>query len=97
MTGAEILFWSKLKGKQLKGLQFYRQKTIGNYIVDFYCPGAKLVVELDGGQHFTDKIGKKDTQRDKYLNKLGVKVLRIPDSDVFKNTEAVLALIWESL
>jgi very-short-patch-repair endonuclease len=97
MTNAEILLWSKVKGKQLKELQFYRQKTIGSYIVDFYCPGAKLVVELDGGQHFTDKGIRKDKQRDEYLKELGVKALRIPDSDVFKNTEAVLKLIWESL
>ena len=97
MTNAEILLWSKVKGKQLKGLQFYRQKTIGGYIVDFYCPRAKLVLELDGGQHFTDDGRKKDKQRDEYLNELGIKVLRISDSDVFKNTEAVLTLIWECL
>jgi len=58
---------------------------------------CKIWVELDGGQHFTDKGIKKDKQRDEYLEELGVRVLRIPDSDVFKNTEAVLKLIWESL
>ena len=53
MTDAELLLWSKLKGKQVKGLQFYRQKIIGNYIVDFYCAKAGLVIEVDGGQHYT--------------------------------------------
>ena len=50
MTDAERLLWSKIRSKQLKGFQFYRQKIIGNYIVDFYCPKSKLVIEVDGGQ-----------------------------------------------
>ena len=53
MTDAERLLWSNLMGKQLKGFQFYRQKIIDNYIVDFYCPKLKLVIEVDGGQHYS--------------------------------------------
>jgi len=49
MTSAEKLLWSKIRGKQLKNCQFYRQKIIGNYIVDFFCPKANLVIEVDGG------------------------------------------------
>jgi len=97
MTNAEILIWSKVRRKQINGFQFYRQKTIGNYIVDFYCPVAKLVIELDGGQHYTEETRIKDAKRDKYLQKLGIKVLRISDSDVFKNNNAVLELIWGAL
>ena len=52
MTDAEKLLWSRIRGKQLKGVHFYRQKTIGNFIVDFYCPKANLVIKLDGGQHY---------------------------------------------
>ena len=52
MTEAERLFWSMVRGKQLSGAQFYRQKIIGNFIVDLYCPQAKLVVEIDGAQHY---------------------------------------------
>lgn len=52
MADAEKNLWAKIRGKQLKDKQFYRQKNIGNYIVDFYCPAAKLIVELDGGQHY---------------------------------------------
>ena len=59
MTEAEKLLWEKIRGKQLKGYQFYRQKTIGNCIVDFYCPKAKLVIELDGGQHYSSKEKRK--------------------------------------
>ena len=51
MTNAEVLLWSKIRRKSLDGYQFYRQKIIGSYIVDFYCHKAKLVIEVDGGQH----------------------------------------------
>ena len=54
MTDAERHLWAGIRRKQLGGAQFYRQKNIGNYIVDFYCPSARLIVELDGGQHYWD-------------------------------------------
>jgi very-short-patch-repair endonuclease len=54
MTESEILLWSKIKGKQLANYIFYRQRIIGDYIVDFYCPKVKLIIELDGGQHFSE-------------------------------------------
>ena len=64
MTDAERQLWSKLRGKQLKGLQIYRQRIIGNYIVDFYCPKANLIIEIDGGQHYTDEgIKKRQSKR----------------------------------
>jgi len=80
MTDAEKLLWSKLKFKQAKGLQFYRQKVIGNYIVDFYCAKVNIVIEVDGSQHYTDSGKKSDEIRDRYLNGAGLKVLRFPDS-----------------
>ena len=55
MTDAEITLWSRLRRKQIHNLQFYRQKPLGQYIVDFYCPSARLVIEVDGGQHYTDE------------------------------------------
>jgi very-short-patch-repair endonuclease len=60
MTEAEKLLWSKLRRKQLKDSQFYRQRIIGNYIVDFYCPKSKLIIEVDGGQHYSNIGNKKD-------------------------------------
>ena len=97
MTAAEQLLWSKLRRKQLKGYQFYRQKALDNYVVDFYCPSAKLVVELDGGQHYTENGKKKDSHRDRRLQSLNLKVLHIADSEVFKNTNVVLEEIWNNL
>jgi len=67
MTEAEQHLWARIRGKQLQNIQFYRQKNIGNYIVDFYCPAAKLIIEVDGGQHYEVKVGVKDRERDEYL------------------------------
>jgi len=94
MTDAEILVWSKIRRKQIKGCQFYRQKIIGNYIVDFFCPAAKLVVEIDGGQHYSEEGMERDGIRDDHLARLGLAVLRFSDREVFENTDAVLEKIY---
>jgi len=97
MTDAERTLWAKLKGKQLKGCQFYRQKPIGDYIVDFYCPSKSLVVEIDGGQHYTNAGKSKDKIRDEYLKSLGLRVLRFSDRDIFENLKGVVERIWNLL
>ena len=97
MTDAERRIWSKIRRKQLKEFQFYRQKNIGNYIVDFYCPAAKLIVEVDGGQHYSKENIVKDVARDKFLGDLGFRVLRFSNSDVFKNIEGVVTRIYDHL
>jgi very-short-patch-repair endonuclease len=97
MTDAENMLWLKLGRKQLRGHQFYRQKIIGRYIVDFYCPKADLVIELDGGQHYSE-IGKaKDRTRDDVLIKMGIKVLRFSDREVFQNIGGVMERVWSCL
>ena len=97
MTDAENMLWLKLRRKQVKGRPFYRQKIIGKYIVDFYCPKANLVIELDGGQHYSE-IGKaKDRIRDDVLIKMGIKVLRFSDRDVFETIGGVMEEIWSYL
>lgn len=97
MTDAELFLWEKVRRKRLKGHQFYRQKNIGKYVVDFYCPSAKLIVEIDGGQHFTADGVTRDQARDQYMERLGLRVLRFSDTDVFKNTDGVLERILEKL
>ena len=67
MTDSEQRLWSRLRSKQLKGVQFYRQKPIGSYIVDFYAPKAKLVIEVDGSQNLDVNLAKQDEERDGYL------------------------------
>ena len=78
----------------MKGYQFYWRKTIGNYIVDFCCPKAKLVIELDGGQHYSPEGKKKDRMRDGYMKDIGLRVLRFSDKEIFENTQGVLERIW---
>ena len=97
MTDTEKLLWSRIRRKQLKGYQFYRQKTIGNYIVDFYCPSAKLVIELDGSQHYTNEGKQKDQVRDQYLIGIGLQVMRYPSTDVFSNIDGIVDEIYEQL
>ncbi len=97
MTDAEKSLWLRLRRKQLKGYQFYRQKIIGDYIVDFYCPRARLVVEVDGGQHYGPEEMAKDRVRDKCLREQGLEVLRFSDREVLVERESVLEKICESL
>ena len=77
-----MLLWSKLRGNQLKGLQLYRQKIIGNYIADFYCPESKLVIEVNGGQHYSAEGREKDKKRDDYMRRAGITVLRSSDREI---------------
>ena len=97
MTDAEIALWSKLRRKQLYGRQFYRQKPIGHYIVDFYCPSAHLVIELDGGQHHTEVGVSSDSLRDSELRRIGLNVLRFSNLDVLCNMDGVIAMIVQYL
>jgi very-short-patch-repair endonuclease len=88
-TLAEILLWNELKGKKILGYDFHRQKPIGNYIVDFFCPRLMLAVEIDGASH-VDKTDE-DIERQKELESLGVRFLRFQDIEVKKNLEGVIA------
>ncbi len=97
MTDAERVLWSKIRGKQLKGHQFYRQKSIGNFIVDFYCPKGSLVIELDGGQHYSEEGKAKDDHRDKYMEGMRLRVLRFSDREIFENLRGVTEKIWSYL
>jgi len=97
MTDSEIKLWSYLRMKQLHGYQFYRQKIIDNYIVDFYCHKAKLVIEVDGGQHYTDEGKEYDADRNACLNNLGLNVLHISNMDVLQNIEGVVEKILDYL
>ncbi len=70
---------------------------MGNYIVDFYCPAKKLIIEIDGGQHCEDEATRTDQKRDEYLLKLGFRVLRFDNLEVIKNKEGVLLRTLEEL
>ena len=93
MTGAEIILWSKLRMKNIDDTQFFRQKRIGKFIVDFYCPKAKLIIELDNG--LPDSIEKRvmDRGKEEYFKKLGLKVIRIQNKDVRRKIRNVMGQI----
>ena len=95
MTDSERLLWSRIRRKQLLGVQFYRQKPIGNYIVDFYAPRARLVVELDGSQHLDRDHVKRDKLRDEYLRNQRIIVLRFNSREVLQKTESVVQEIFQ--
>jgi len=93
MTEAELLLWTRLRRKQLQGIQFYRQKPIGNFIVDFYAPTAALVVEVDGSQHLEMEHRVRDELRDEFLAKRGLTVMRFDNRQVLCETDAVVERI----
>ena len=97
MTDAEQLLWSKLRRKQILGLQFYRQKPLANYIVDFYCAAANLVIELDGSQHFEAEHQIKDQERDRVLESMGIRVLRFDNRQVLTELDAVMSVVFSTV
>ncbi|MEO8364698.1 MAG: endonuclease domain-containing protein [Pseudoxanthomonas sp.] len=97
MTDAEQRLWYRIRRKQIEGVQCYRQKPIGAYIVDFYLPAARLVIEVDGSQHLTEEGMARDAVRAAFLESVGLKVIRFDDRQVFLEMDAVLEVIWREL
>ncbi|ENW95612.1 endonuclease domain-containing protein [Acinetobacter sp. NIPH 298] len=97
MTDAEQLLWQRIRRKQILGLQFYRQKPILNFIVDFYCPAVNLVIECDGGQHYTEEGLEADQNRDQTLSELGLLVLRFSNHQILTETHAVVEQVYWSV
>ena len=93
MTDGERALWARLRLKQVRSVQFYRQKPIGNYIADFYAPMAKIVVEVDGSQHMESEHAAMDLERDAYLASEGLRVLRFDNLQVLKEIEGVIEVI----
>jgi very-short-patch-repair endonuclease len=94
-TPGEATLWQHLRGAKLAGVRFRRQHAIGKFIVDFYCPQAKLVIELDGSSHVERET--EDQVRTDYLKQQGLSVLRFTNTEVRENLEAVLAKIAQAI
>ncbi len=92
-TKSEIKLWGYLKGKQMLGYDFHRQKPLLNFIADFYCYELKLVIELDGYTHMFEETIIKDAIKESELNRVGLKVLRFSDDEVMQDIENVLRMI----
>jgi very-short-patch-repair endonuclease len=92
-TDAERVLWSELRDHRLNGAGFRRQVPVDDYIADFMCHAAKLVIELDGGQHFSDRGEQADAARSAVIETKGFQVLRFSNHDVMTNRVGVLETI----
>ena len=93
LTPAEAALWELIKNKKLDGRKFRRQHSIGNFILDFYCPEEKLAIELDGENHYWDEGMKRDKIKTTYIKSHGIEILRFENKLVFKDPEFVLNTI----
>jgi very-short-patch-repair endonuclease len=90
MTNAETILWSRLQRKQLFGYRFQRQYPIGDYIADFACRSARLVIEVDGVTHSTPEELAHDAQREGFMRSQGWAVIRCWNTDIYENLDGVL-------
>jgi very-short-patch-repair endonuclease len=95
-TPQEVILWSRLRNNQL-GKKFRRQYTIGRYIIDFYCVEERLVIEIDGAQHFNEIAVQYDSARTTFLQQQDCRVLRFPNNEININIDGVLMRIMEEL
>jgi very-short-patch-repair endonuclease len=93
LTPAEAALWRVLQRSQLQYRKFRRQHSIGPYVVDFYCPSERLVIELEGSAHDSEHTAIRDEARERFLSTTGLTVLRLENKYVFENPEGVLDLI----
>jgi len=89
-TPHESKLWYNLRSRNLQGLKFRRQYKIGPYVVDFFCPSKKLVIELDGGHHVEGEVSLRDQKEQKYVESQGYHMLRFWNSDVDSSLEDIL-------
>src|SRR5215213_769554 len=93
-TPHERILWRALKELPIEGTHFRRQAPIGRYVVDFFCPAKRLVIELDGGHHNDDETAKPDSERQAWLEQEGYRVVRFWNSDVARDLDAVMEKIY---
>ena len=96
-TDTEKTFWAHVRSRQLHGLKFFRQYSVGPFILDFYCPEKKMAVELDGGHHNDSNNREYDASRTEYLRACGIEVLRFWNNDVLQDVQSVLVKIEERI
>ena len=96
-TSAEAVLWKYLQKRQILGKKFRRQPSIGSYVVDFYCPECRVIVELDGSPHFGVTGAEYQARRTEYLQSLGMLIIRFENHIVFRNPEGVIETITRAL
>ncbi len=93
LTRAEAILWNHIKQKQISGQRFLRQFSIGNFIVDFYCPNLYLTIEVDGDTHLSDEEKEYDLFRQKKIEKLGISFLRFTNGEIYEGLDWVIESI----
>ena len=96
-TDSEQLLWSRLRAKQISDFKFFRQYSVGSYILDFYCPEKKLAIEIDGSQHLEPGRRAYDEERTNFLEEHDIKVIRFWSNDVIRNLNGVMEAIFSVL
>jgi very-short-patch-repair endonuclease len=97
MSPPEVMLWFAIRRGQLEGFKFRRQHPVGPYVLDFFCPAARLDVEIDGYDHCIGDRPARDANRDRWLLSQGIRTLRIPARDVMQSVDGALAAIAEHL
>jgi very-short-patch-repair endonuclease len=95
MPEAEVILWSKLKGKSLNGYKFRRQYSIEKFVVDFYCPELKLAIEVDGDSHYREGAEQRDREREAVIESYGISFLRFTNRQVVENVDGVLHSVMQ--
>jgi very-short-patch-repair endonuclease len=96
-TNAESKLWSELRNRQLDGFKFVRQEPVGSYVADFACREARVIIEVDGATHSTDEEMQRDAVRSIALDRIGYKVIRVQNDDIYNAMEGVLRTILAAL
>jgi very-short-patch-repair endonuclease len=97
LTGPEAVLWTLLRGKQMLGFVFRRQFSVGSYVLDFYCPRLRLDVEVDGESHFVMDGPERDRNRTGFLERMGIRVVRIHNTEVMRNRDGVLEFLADAM
>lgn len=97
MPRAEVILWSRLKGKQISGFKFRRQYSVGPFVIDFYCPELKLAIEVDGESHLHEEAPTRDAWRQIYVERLGIRFLRFLNGEVRGNLDGVVKSIEDEV
>jgi very-short-patch-repair endonuclease len=97
MPKAEVLLWCQIRGRQLLGLKFRRQYSVGPYCIDFYCTEAKLAIKIDGESHFEASAAQYDKDRQRFIESFGIRFLRVTNVDIYENLDGVLETIAKAL
>ncbi len=97
MPPAELALWQVLRNREASGHKFRRQYSVGPYILDFYCPSAKLAIEIDGDSHFSEKAILADKTRQKAIEETGIRFIRFTNNEIYVNLDGVYEKILKHL